>query len=115
MELTQKQQKLMANRIKARRESLNYTQEQFAEVIGITTGSYTKIENAFQKPSLETIIKISHNLDLTLDYIVFGKSEEPLKDITNIDLVNSIIKFSDKEKLKHATDVLTMLSRLKNL
>lgn len=108
------EQKAMSNRIKARREALNFTQEQFAELIGISTSSYTKIENAFQKPALDTLIKISKNLNLSLDYIVFGADDSKINEISNLDLLKSLLDFSDKEKLLHAGEVLNKLAKLKN-
>ena len=110
--LTQ-EQKEMSNRIKARRESLNFTQEQFAELIGISLSSYTKIENAFQKPALDTLIKISKNLNLSLDYMVFGTNECKASEISESDFLKSLLNFSDKEKLLHASEVLSKLSHIK--
>ena len=49
------------------------TQEQAAEQVGITYSSYVKIENAFQTPSLSTLVKISEVLDVSLDWLVFGR------------------------------------------
>ena len=61
--MTHNELKEMGLRIKNRRLSLKYTQEQFAEMIGISASSYTKIENAFQQPSLDTLIMISKKLN----------------------------------------------------
>ena len=49
--MTEVQIKEMAARIKARREALGFTQESFCEAIDLSASSYTKIENAFQKPA----------------------------------------------------------------
>lgn len=109
--MTDKNQKEMATRIKRRREQLGFTQEKFAETINISASSYTKIENAFQKPALDTLISISEKLDLSLDYIVFG-SDKPQKPIDET-IVESIINLSDRDKLTHARDVLDRLINLK--
>ena len=65
--------KELARRIKAQRKYKGYTQEQVAELIGITYSSYVKIENAFQTPSLVTLATISKVLEISLDWLVFGK------------------------------------------
>lgn len=72
--MTLEQLEGMAKRLKERRKELGYTQEQAAEKIGITYSSYSKIENAFQSPSLELTIKIAEVYGLSLDYLVFGDS-----------------------------------------
>lgn len=105
--------KEMANRIKARRIELKFTQEQFSELIGLSTSSYTKIENAFQTPSIDTLIKIVTNLDISLDYIVFGIDRFKPKQLTNSDLLNSILEFSDIEKINHTKELLNKISELK--
>ena len=73
--MTSNELKNMADRIKARRKECGFTQEQFSEIAGLTYGSYAKIENAFQKPALDTLIKISEHLKVSLDYLVFGTEE----------------------------------------
>ncbi|MEY8233823.1 helix-turn-helix transcriptional regulator [Oscillospiraceae bacterium 50-16] len=63
----------LSARIKAHRKYRGLTQEQAAEQVGITYSSYVKIENAFQTPSLSTLVKISEVLDVSLDWLVFGR------------------------------------------
>lgn len=65
--------KELARRMKAQRKYLGLTQEQVAEAVGITYSSYVKIENAFQTPSLVTLATISQVLQISLDWLVFGK------------------------------------------
>ena len=111
--MTQHQLKEMAGRIKARRSALHFTQEQFAEFIDITASSYTKIENAFQKPSLDTLIKIAEKLNLSLDYLVFGKYENKKMDNTKAEMVCALLDFADQEKILHAGEVLHKLAQIK--
>ena len=107
--MTKNQQKEMSKRIKRRRESLGFTQESFCEKIDLSTSSYTKIENAFQKPSLDTLIKIAQHLDLPLDFIVFGDEKGKLQQTINMDTVNIILKNSDKGKMLYALDVFSKI------
>ena len=106
--------KQMANRIKERRKSLKYTQEQIAELLGIGANSYTRIENAFQKPRLDTLIKISQNLKISLDYLVFGERNIFAGTTTDTEMLEALRNFSDKEKMKHAVEVLTKLMKIKD-
>lgn len=108
--MTKNELKFMANRIKERRIELSFTQEQIAELIELSYSSYTKIENAFQTPSLDTIIAISKILDISLDYLIFGNEENKPNSSSNLDIINSILKLADVEKLKHTANILTKLS-----
>ena len=112
--MTKQEQKKMANRIKEQRKSLHYTQEQFAEIIGISASSYTRIENAFQNPSMDTLIKISKNLKISLDYIVFGDgNDNSTKNVDKTEKLLALLDFSDEEKLKHAMEALGKLAKIK--
>jgi len=107
-------QKEMANRIKARRESLGFTQESFCEVINLSVSSYTKIENAFQRPALNTLIKISQHLNLSLDYLVFGTdSKMPSKNI-DAETLNTLFRSADNDKLLYASEFLARIAKIKD-
>ena len=108
--MTKNQQKAMADRIKSRRESLGFTQESFCEAIGLSASSYTKIENAFQKPALDTLITIAQHLDVSLDYLVFGADEGRPQKLLNMDVINIALKNADKEKILYALDVFTRIA-----
>lgn len=110
MEIKQLQE--MAKRIKSRRNAMKYTQEQFAERIGIETSSYTKIENAFQQPSLDTLMKIAKELNTSIDFILYGEDGSQTKDIDQNDILNAILRYSQKDKLLHASTVLKKLADL---
>ena len=112
--MTKAQLKEMANRIKSRRESLGFTQEGFCEIIGLSASSYTKIENAFQKPALDTLIKIAQHLDLSLDYLVFGLDEKTPKKSIDTDMLNALLKYADNEKLIHVSELLARIVKIKS-
>ncbi|MCL1884591.1 MAG: helix-turn-helix transcriptional regulator [Defluviitaleaceae bacterium] len=108
--MTKANQKEMANRIKKRREALGFTQESFCETIGLSASSYTKIENAFQRPALDTLIKIAENLDLSLDYIVFGDNRP--KKVLESEIINAIVQNTDGEKLLYASKLLAQIAKI---
>jgi len=108
--MTKAEQKGMADRIKNRRVVLGFTQESFCEVINLSASSYTKIENAFQRPALDTLIKIAQHLDLSLDYIVFGDNIPT--EVSDTDMINTIIKNTDREKLLYTSKFLTQIAKL---
>ncbi len=61
----------MGDRMKSKRLQLGYTQERVAELTDISFSTYSKIENAIQSPSLDTLIRISIVLDISMDYLIF--------------------------------------------
>jgi len=93
----------MARRIKEKRMFLGLTQEQTAEKLKISYSSYTKIENGFQNPSLDTLIGISTMLKISLDEMVFGVDENSVS--TEIRALESVLTSYDKEKLAYAVEV----------
>ena len=103
--------KAMAARIKKRRDELGYTQEKFAEVAELSVSSYSKIENAFQKPSLDSVIRIAEKLDVSIDYLVFGAEQPQRTDDT--DVMRAILDSADADKLGHVKDLLARLINLK--
>jgi len=105
--------KEMADRIKVRRKELMFTQETFSEIIDISYGSYVRIENAFQKPSLDTLIKIAENLDISLDYIVLGKEKKKPLLISDINLLNSILSSAKKDELLRISQLLEKMAEIK--
>ena len=64
----------MAMQIKEKRKAYGYTQEEMAEQLNISYSFYTKIENGFQAPSLDTLIRIATTLQISLDKLIFGNS-----------------------------------------
>ena len=58
--------KLLGKNIKARREECNLTQQELADKLNLSLNFVGKIEVAFSKPSLDTLIKIAQALDTTV-------------------------------------------------
>ncbi len=110
--MTKNQQKEMADRIKSRRESLGFTQERFCESINLSASSYTKIENAFQRPALDTLIKIAQHLDMSLDYIVFGAEKDKPQNPAITDKVNAILNGVDGGKLLYAAEIFSKIAKV---
>ena len=52
--------------IKKYRKQQGYTQQEFADKLGMSLNFIGKIEVAFSKPSLDTVILIAKNLDISV-------------------------------------------------
>lgn len=59
-------------RAKNRRQELHLTQEDVAELMGVSTSFVGHIERGEKKASVATIIKMSCALDMTTDYLLLG-------------------------------------------
>lgn len=105
--------KAMSERIKKRRKELGYTQEQTSELLGVSYSSYSKIENAFQKPSLGTVVKLSLLLKVSIDYLVFGNIESVLRtDMYSSAAMTTILSTCDIDKLEHANETIGKLIKV---
>lgn len=62
----------MGERIRNIRKSKNITQEYLAEQAGLTAVQIGNIENAKCKPSINSLINISHTLKVSTDELLFG-------------------------------------------
>ncbi len=58
--------------IRKRRKEKNYTLEQLAEKLNVSTTFIGQIERAKGKPSLETLVKIANVLEISPDSLLFG-------------------------------------------
>ena len=70
--MNKKDLKQIAQQIKEKRKSYGYTQEQ----LEMSYSYYTKIENGYQTPSLNTLVKIASALHISLDKLIYGKTPE---------------------------------------
>lgn len=102
--------KAMSVRIKNRRKNAGYTQEKMAERLGISYSFYTKIENGFESPSLDTLIDISLSLNISLDTLVFGKTESIDVLIRKLSAMLPVLKSCDPDTLSHAGELLSIVS-----
>lgn len=62
-------------RLRAIRHQLNLTQEQFAEILDISTQLYKKMESGENNVTLNTLNKMKNKLNFSADYLLFGEKE----------------------------------------
>ena len=67
-------------RIRKQRELLGYTREELAEKLNVSAKFCSDIELGLKGMSIDTLCKISEELLLTTDYILFGKNNNALDD-----------------------------------
>jgi len=64
-----KEYSIIGKNIQKRRIQLHMTQEYLAEICGFSRSYLSVIERGLKKYSIEAIIKIANNLDVSLDYL----------------------------------------------
>lgn len=78
----------VGKRIRQLRKKHQKTQEAFAETIHISTSYLALIELGKRTASLDVIAQISNEYHVTVDYLLFGKAEEPgsvnLREFTSL-------------------------------
>ena len=87
----------IGDRIRKYRELSRMTQEQLSESCSLSTGYIGHLERGTRSPSLETLVKISQIIRVSLDDLVFGKTE-----INNnmIKILALTLEEKDPEKVK---------------
>ncbi len=68
--------KNIGNRLLIKRRELHYTQEQMAELLGVSAGFYGMIERGEKAPSLEKLIIIYEKLGTDITYLLTGNKSE---------------------------------------
>lgn len=64
-EAAELQRETIVRNIRARRKELHLTQEMLAEMAGLSPETIGKIERKIVDPSIETIVRIAHALEIT--------------------------------------------------
>lgn len=92
----------IGSRIKAAREKKKITQEELAELLGMSTTHISVIERGVKPPKLETFIRIANVLGVSSDYLLMDIIDNPA-DVVAGELSEIITKLSQKEKEKALT------------
>lgn len=117
---------IFANRLKLERESKGWTQEQFAEIIGVSNGTVSGYERNYREPDFDTLIKIAHQLNVSIDYLLgYSDIRDPRNERNNFisndintcksynELINRIVEllsFSEKRLTKKGEEfILTII------
>lgn len=99
----------MGQRIKAKRKSMNLTQENVSEKIGISVKHFSEVERGIAGLSIENLIKLSDLLSTSIDYIVKGENDEK-----NWDCVLNSLKRVPEQKdilIKELIDIAIEISQ----
>ncbi len=96
----------IGTRIRNRRERLGLSRESFAELVGLSTYYIGQIERDERNMSIETIVKISDVLNVSIDYILKGY----VKYMENTYLMEKLESYSTEDIDESTREILTFLS-----
>ena len=68
--------KLIGSRIMQQRNACGYTQEQLAELVGLSKNHISSVERGISVPTTQFIFKICQVLGETPDYYLIGKAND---------------------------------------
>jgi len=93
-------------RIRKQRELLGYTREELSEKIGVSPKFCAYIETGAKGMSVETLCKLSKELMISTDYILFGKvNSEVDEEVANL------LSVCDDEKMPHLKQIIRTFKR----
>lgn len=98
----------IGTRIKFKRKEIDITQDKLSELIDVCPSYISEIERGYSIPSLATIYKISIVLQCSLDYLVFGITENNA-DKTFNELIKSIPKHNRDLYINLCTNIANSL------
>lgn len=96
--------KCMRKRIKEEKKKKGYTNESLAQEAEISVSTLSKVlAGIIKEPPITTIIKIAKALDVSADYLVFGKENTDNFSSHEISVLNKYRKLNSKGKPKAET------------
>ena len=66
----------IAERLQELRKNAGYSQEQVAEMLGLSRQAVSKWESGQGKPEIDNIVKLTEIYNVSADYILLGKEKE---------------------------------------
>lgn len=97
----------LGKRIKHCRKTSNLTQEKLAELIDVSPHYIYEIEKGLKCMSLPTLIDISKTLNISTDYLLFGRTLSSPPDAN--DHLKSVLEYIPLQKRDNIAEVITLL------
>ena len=94
----------VGQRLRQRRQELGLTREKMSELADIGTGYYGQLEGGTSQMSIDTLIKLSRSMHLSMEYILFGEGEGAGDPSAILDL----LQHCSPRELKLAEEVLKL-------
>ena len=101
----------IGNKLLTIRKHMGMTQAEVAEAAGLSDRTYADIERGSCGMSVETLMAISSTLNLTLEYVIYGKTSSEKEQQNHTDEVCAILDLlnnSSGRKRKYALQMLKL-------
>ena len=92
----------IGQRLGKKRNELGLTREKMSELADIGCGYYGQLEVGTSQMSIDTLIKLSSSMHMSMDYIVMGEQEEH----GDISAVQELLQHCTPRELKLAEEIL---------
>lgn len=100
--------KALGDKIRRQRQQKNLTQEKLAEKVDISESFMGHIERGDRKLSIDTLVKIAQELDISIDYLLLDTIKmEP--DVYLNEIVSTLGK-KNKKQVKALLNVVKLLA-----
>ena len=90
---------LFGERLRNKRNALEFTQEFVADKVGITLRFYQMLERGEKSVSLDNLIRLSKTLNISVDYLLFGDLSYTL-DNPLVDVLSALSQQQREDALK---------------
>ena len=91
-----KKERQMKNlRLRALREEKGYTQQEFADKLGVTQQSYARWESGVSEPRIEILIKIADFYNISLDLLCNRPRENEGLSIEKLEIIDNLRKLDN--------------------
>ena len=101
----------IGNKLLSVRKRMGMTQAEVAESAGLSDRTYADIERGSCGMSIESLISIGKILDMSLDYIIYGKlsgETDALRQSDEIHAILSILSNASEQKQKYIMRLLQL-------
>jgi len=86
-------------RMQELRKKSNYTQEKMAELMNVSLDHYRAVETGRRSCSIDFLVDVAVKLDVSLDYLVLGKTLYPDTEYVKSEIRDIIVKLSGLQTL----------------
>ena len=97
--MTHEELLLFGERLRSRRNVLNLTQEYVSDSVGISLRFYQMLERGEKSVSLDTLIRLSKVLTLSVDYLLFGDLPHSLAN-PMVEVLDGLTQLQREDALK---------------
>ena len=91
---------MLPERLKILRKQRRKTQQQIADLLGISRQAYSYYENGSRQPDIESLQKLSDYFDVSIDSLVSGKEHSSTVTVAGRDISLTLEELNIFEELK---------------